>query len=112
VGARLSQNLEMRLLQSYLRLELKELQEEEMQVLFNEARRMVEKNSLHLFDSILRLSQEFTSIAAQVATLASLTTKHAWPVLALTAVSPIIDYTISMFPSLYLRSRMIRRRSN
>ena len=98
LNARLRQELEVGLLRGFLELHITEMKDEDIRLYFNEARRVVKDDGIYLITKQLAIFREFTSIAARLATLASLTDRKSWPILALTAVLPLLDKLLAMVP--------------
>ena len=98
MNAHLEYILHTGLIRSYLNLDVSEMTDQDTKILFNEARRMVQGKSLETFSRTLSLFRDCTSVAAQLATIASLTARSSRPVLALTALSPLLDYLVALIP--------------
>lgn len=77
---------------------MSEMKDEDIKLRFNEARRVLQEDGINLITKQLTLIRECLSIAAQIATLASLTGRKSWPVLGLTAALPILDKLLAMIP--------------
>ena len=86
------------ILRGYLELDILELKNPDIEICFNEARRMIKHDQLSIIQKQLTIFRVFTSIVAQVATLASLTNRKSWPILSLTAAMPLIEATIQLTP--------------
>ena len=98
LNARLRQQLEVGILRGFLELHITEMKDEDIRLYFNEARRVVKDDGIYLITKQLAIFREFTSIAARLATLASLTDRKSWPILALTAVLPVLNKLLAMVP--------------
>jgi hypothetical protein len=91
--ARFETELETGVLKGYLELDISELNNPDIQVLFNEARRFFrdhdhERSFLRKY---LGMFNTMTSIVAQIATLASTTNRKTWPILSLLLIMPIAE---------------------
>lgn len=75
-----------------------EMKDEDIKLCFNEARRVLREDGINLITKQLGLMKECLSIAAQIATLATLMGRKSWPVFALTAALPILDQLLAMIP--------------
>lgn len=98
MNARLQRELETGILSGYLELDIPEMKDQDINVRFNEARRLVEEDGIRIFTQQLGIFRECTSIVARIATLASLTSRNSWPILSLTAAIPFFDQLLGMIP--------------
>ena len=74
------------------------MKDEDIQLFFSKAGKVVENDGIYLITKQLAIFRECTTIAARIATLASLTDRKSWPVLALTAGLPVLDHLVRMIP--------------
>jgi hypothetical protein len=65
---------------------------------FDEARRISQESGLSIFTKQIDIFSNFTSIAARIAALLSLTSRNSWSALGLTIATPIIDYLLRLVP--------------
>jgi hypothetical protein len=98
VGTKLEHELDVGLLNGYLELDVTEMKDKSIAFHFSVARRVFEESPLYLFTKHLGIFREMTSIFAQIATLASLTSRKSWPILVLTAFSPLFDKLVRLIP--------------
>jgi hypothetical protein len=98
VGTQLERELDVGLLNGYLELDVTEMKDQNIAFHFSAARKVFEEYPLFLFTKHLGIFREITSIVAQIATLASLTSRKSWPILVLTALSPLFDKLIRLIP--------------
>ena len=98
MNARLRAQLEVGLVRGYLELDIKELDDKNIAVYFQDARKLVREDGISFFTKQLQIMREFTSITSRIYTLATLTSRNSWPILSLTATIPILDYVLSMIP--------------
>lgn len=98
MNALLKHKLEVGIFNGYLELDISEMKDDDLTVCFNEARRVIKEDGIHLFTQQLGLFRECMSIVARITTLASLTSRNAWPILSLTAALPLFDHLLSMIP--------------
>jgi hypothetical protein len=90
--------LEVGIVKGFLELHISEMKDEDIQLFFSKAGKVVENDGIYLITKQLAIFRECTSIAARIATLASLTDRKSWPVLALTAGLPVLDQLVRMIP--------------
>lgn len=98
MNARLQRELETGVLSGYLELDIPEMKDKDINVRFNEARRLIQEDGIRIFTKQLGIFRECTSIVARIATLASLTSRNSWPILSLTAAIPLFDQLLGMIP--------------
>lgn len=98
VNGKLQHDLDVGLLNGYLELDIKEMNDKRIAFHFSVARKVLDESPLYIFTKHLVIFREITSILAQVTTLASLTSRKSWPILVLTAISPLFDKLIRLIP--------------
>jgi hypothetical protein len=98
LNTQLRHELDVGILKGFLELDITEMQDEDLKLCFNEARRVVKDDGIRMFTKQLGIFRECTSILARIATLGSLTNRKSWPILALTAFLPLLDHLLSMIP--------------
>jgi len=77
------------------------MKDETISCYFQAARRLLDESPLYLLTKQLGVFRELTSIVAQIVALASLTSRNSWPILALTALTPVFDRLINLIPYKY-----------
>lgn len=98
MSAHLRAQLEVGLVRGYLELDIKELDDKDIDVSFHDARRLVREEALTMFTKQLQIIRESTSIVTRIYTLATLTSRNSWPILSVTAMIPVIDQLLAMIP--------------
>jgi ABC-type multidrug transport system fused ATPase/permease subunit len=94
LNVRLTHELDVGLLNGFLELDVSEMQDDNMSTYFETARSVVDNDPISIFTKHLTVFTDFTSILAQIATLATLTSRKSWPILALAGVTPLLDRVI------------------
>lgn len=99
----LARNLQARVLNGYLNLELDEMKDTYTGLFFNRAS-YVAKDSLSIFERQLGIFRDITSILTRIAALKNLASRKSWPILFLTALLPMLDTLLDkLFPGLKRR---------
>jgi hypothetical protein len=98
INAHLRMELNTKLLQGYLELNIDEMKDNDIAIYFNEARRVIKEDGIRMFTHQLGIFRDLTSIITRIATLASLTNRKSWPILSFTACLPLLDHLLGMIP--------------
>lgn len=72
------------------------MDDDDISTYFRDARQLIREEGLHIFSKQIIVLREITSIIARITTLASLTTRNTWPILALTATIPLLDHLFGL----------------
>jgi len=87
--------LEIDLLRGFLEMDISELTDHNINLCFEDARRLIEHGVTEMFTRQLSVVVQLMSITASYATLASLVNRKSWPILGLMASIPLLKNSVA-----------------